>query len=88
MGILKRNIDSNPYTGIRQVEGYLKIKDKGSWLDKFFNNTPNYEQVKNIMQGKIYKVVSIEGLGDVEVVSIIDDIGNVQTLSDFFFEEV
>ena len=88
MGILKRNIDSNPYTGIRQVEGYLKVKDKGSCLDEFFNNTPNCEQIKNITQGKIYKVVSVEGLGDVEDVSIIDDVGNIQTLGDFFFEEV
>lgn len=86
MSILTKNLDSRPYTGIRKVEGKLKIKDN-EYITKFFNNTPNYEQIKNVTIGKYYDILEIEGLGDVEDVMFIDDIGEKQSLADFFWEE-
>ena len=85
--ILKDNIDDHPYTGIREVTGKLRVKT-ASWLDGHFNGSINCEQVRNITRGKIYDVVRVEGLGDCEDVTIIDDSGNEQTLADFFFEEI
>lgn len=38
--------------------------------------------------GKIYDVIRVEGLGDCEDVTIIDDLGNETELADFFFEEI
>ena len=88
MSVLRKNIDANPYTGKRNINGeYLRLKtDK--WLDKFFDGTVNVEQVKGVTRGKIYEVVAIEGFGDCEDVTIIDDNGNELELGDFFFEEV
>lgn len=88
MGVLRENIDANPYTGKRNISGkYLRLKtDK--WLDKFFDGTPNVEQVSGVTRGKIYEVIAIEGFGDCEDVTIIDDNGNEQEFGDFFFEEV
>lgn len=86
MKLLKRDLDNHPYTGKREVHGYLKCKEKGTWIDDYFNGNTNYVQVKNITQGKQYKVVAIEGMGDVEDVSIIDDVGEIQSLGSFFFE--
>lgn len=88
MSILRKNIDEHPYTGIRGANGYLKVKEKGSYIDKFFDGTPDFEQVEHITQGKIYKVIKIEGLGDVEDITIINDIGEEDTLADYFFEEI
>ena len=88
MSVLRENIDSNPYTGKRSVNGkYLRLKtDK--WLDEFFDGTPNVSQVKGVTRGKIYEVVAVEGFGDCEDVTIIDDNGNELELADFFFEKV
>lgn len=89
MSVLRENIDANPYTGKRRVSGkYLRVKENAEWLDKFFNGTPNVEQVKGVTRGKIYEVVAIEGFGDCEDITFIDDNGNEQELGDFFFEEV
>lgn len=85
--ILKDNIDTSPYTGVRNVTGKLRVKT-ANWLDGHFNGSINCEQVRNITRGKIYDVVRVEGLGDCEDVTIIDDSGNEQTLADFFFEEI
>jgi hypothetical protein len=88
MSVLRENIDANPYVGKRSTSGkYLRLKtDK--WLDKFFDGTSNYDQVVGVTRGKIYEVVAIEGFGDCEDITIIDDNGNKQELGDFFFEEV
>jgi len=89
MGVLRENIDANPYTGKRSTSGkYLKVKDNAEWLNGFFDGNPDYDQVVGITRGKIYEVVAIEGLGDCEVITVIDDDGNEHTLGDFFFEEV
>jgi hypothetical protein len=47
-----------------------------------------YKQVVGVTRGKAYEVIAIEGHGDCEDITIIDDNGNEQTLGDFFFEEV
>ena len=88
MSVLRKNIDANPYTGKRNTNGeYLRLRtDK--WLDEFFNGTPNVAQVTGVTRGKIYEVIAIEGFGDCEDVTIIDDNGNELELADFFFEEV
>lgn len=88
MSVLRKNIDANPYTGKRSVSGqYLRLSTKES-LTHFFDGTPTVEQVEGVTRGKVYEVVAIEGFGDCEDVTIIDDNGNRQELADFFFEEV
>ena len=87
MSILRENIDVYPYTGKRTISaGYLKVKENAEWLNGFFDGTPCYKQVIGVTRGKIYEVVAIEGHGDCEDVTIIDDNGNEQILGDFFFE--
>lgn len=88
MSVLRENIDANPYTGKRRVSGkYLRLSTS-EHLEHFFNETPTVEQVKGVTRGKIYEVVAIEGFGDCEDVTIIDDNGDELVLADFFFEEV
>jgi hypothetical protein len=86
-GVFTRNIDMFPYTGERDVEGFLKISER-SFLDPYYNGASRYVQVKNVTRGKIYKVVRAIGYGDVEDFVIIDDIGEEHTLGSFFFEEI
>ena len=89
MNVLRENIDANPYTGKRRVSGkFLRVKENADWLNGYFDGTSNYEQVIGITRGKIYEVVAIEGFGDCEDITIIDDNGNELVLADFFFEEV
>ena len=90
MSIMTKNIDARPYTGERRVEGKLRVKtsEEAPWLDKYFNNTPNCEQVTEVTRGKVYDVVKIEGFGDCEDITIIDDNGEELVLADFFFAEV
>ena len=83
--VFKRNIDVFPYTGEREVKGFLKISER-EFLNPWFNE--NNEDLKNIKRGKIYKVVRAVGYGDVEDFVIIDDNGEELTLGSFFFEEL
>jgi hypothetical protein len=89
MSVMRENIDANPYVGKRKANGkYVRVKENADWLNGYFDGTPNYTQVVGITRGKIYEVVSIEGFGDCEDITVIDDNGNEHTLGDFFFEEV
>lgn len=90
MGVITENIDSRPYTGIRNVIGKVRVKthDDAPWLDDFFNGSPKAEQVKGITRGNEYDVIRVEGYGDCEDITIIDDCGKEQSLGDFFFENV
>ena len=73
---------------VRTVNGkYLRLSTKES-LNHFFDGTPTVEQVEGVTRGKVYEVIAIEGFGDCEDVTFIDDNGNKQELADFFFEEV
>jgi len=83
--VFTRNIDMFPYTGEREVKGFLKISER-EFLNPWFNE--NNEYLKNIKRGKIYKVVRAVGYGDVEDFVIIDDNGEELTLGSFFFEEL
>lgn len=85
--VFKENIDVFPYTGEREVEGFLKISER-DFLDPWFNGNEKYDQVSNVTRGKIYKVVRAIGYGDVEDFVIIDDNGEELTLGSFFFEEL
>lgn len=85
--VLTEHIDSHPYTGERNIKGYLKLSTK-KYLDNFFDGSVNYKQVKNITRGKIYEVISVIGYGDGEDVVILDDNGNEHRLADWFFEEL
>ena len=87
MSILTQNIDQNPYTGKRNITGQLRLST-AKWLDGYFNNSPNYDQVINVTRGKIYDIVNAKGYGDVEDITFIDDVGQLQTLGSFFFEEI
>ena len=83
--VFTRNIDMFPYSGEREVEGFLKISER-EFLNPWFNE--NNEHLKNIKRGKIYKVVRAIGYGDVEDFVIIDESGEEITLGSFFFEEL
>lgn len=90
MSIITPNIDSSPYIGVRNVQGKVRVKthDDAPWLDNFFNGKENCDQITGITRGKTYDVISVEGFGDVEDITIIDDNGTKQTLGDFFFDEI
>ena len=88
MAILSKNIDAHPYTGTRSVHGKLRIRANDPSLNGFFDGSPDYEQIAGVTPGKVYDVVLIEGVGDVEDVTIIDDFGQECVLADYFFEEV
>lgn len=90
MSVITKNIDSCPYTGTRAVRGRVRVKtsEEATYLDNFFNGTPNWDQVTGITRGKVYDVIKVEGFGDVEDITIIDDNGEEQELADYFFTEV
>ncbi len=90
MSIMMKSIDSCPYTGVRDVRGMVRVKtsNEARWLDKYFERVPDCEQVKGITRGKVYEVVRVEGFGDCEDITIIDDNGEELTLADFFFAEI
>ena len=90
MSVITKNIDACPYTGTRSVTGKVRAKtaEEAPHLDGFFNNTPNWDQVTGITRGKVYNVIKVEGFGDCEDITIIDDNGEEQSLADYFFVEV
>lgn len=87
-----RNLDSRPYTGVFECKTPIKVKlvnlEDKPWLMKYFDDTPNVEQIKNVTLEKIYDVVAYEVMGDVADVTIIDDNGERQDFMECFFEEV
>lgn len=89
MPVLTKNISRHPYTGVRIVNGQLKLSTK-PWLNNYYNWAPdsNWINVTGVTRGKIYNVVGVEGLGDCENVIFIDDNNELHVLADFFFEEV
>ncbi len=90
MNVITKNIDSCPYTGTRTVQGKVRAKtsEEAPHLDNFFNGTPNWDLVTGATRGKVYDVVKVEGFGDCEDITFIDDNGEEQTLADYFFTEV
>ena len=90
MSVLTKNIDRYPYTGIRNVKGKVRVKtsEEAPWLNCYFDKNSDAEQVEGVTRGKIYDVVSVEGFGDCEDITIINDNGEEYKLADFFFEEV
>lgn len=90
MSVITKNIDSRPYVGVRMAKGKVRVKtsEEAPWLDKYFNGTPNCSQVTEVTRGKVYDVVSVEGFGDCEDITLIDDNGEETELADFFFDEV
>ena len=90
MSIITPNIDETPYVGVRNVVGKVRVKthEEASWLDNFFNGTENYDQVTNITRGKTYDAIRVEGYGDVEDITVIDDNNEETTLMSAFFTEI
>lgn len=84
------DLDLCPYTGTKELKGKLRVPDKGErpWIDGYFDGRENYSQIKNITQGREYNVIRAKGYGDVQDITVINDVGEEQTLGDFFFEEV
>lgn len=89
MGVMMKD-GAWPYTGVRNVKGKVRAKtsEEAPWLDVYFDGTSNADQVKGVTRGKVYDVVRVEGFGDCEDVTIIDDNGEEHELADFFFAEV
>lgn len=86
MGLFKRDID----VGKRKPSGcggYVKLRDD-EYVNKFFDGSNGFNQIKNITKGKVYRVVGIVGYGDVEDIVIIDDYGNQDKFCSYFFDEV
>lgn len=90
MSVITQNIDSHPYTGTRKVIGKVRVKtsEEASWLNGFFDGSPDYSQVTGLTRGKVYDVVKVEGFGDCEDITIVDDFGKERSFGDFFFTEV
>lgn len=90
MSIITPNIDASPYVGVRNVKGKVRVKthNDAPWLDNFFNGKENYDQITGITRGNTYDVIRVEGFGDAEDITIINDNGEEQTLGDFFFDEI
>ena len=90
MSVMMKNIDCHPYTGVRNVKGKVRVKtsEEAPWLDCYFDENSNADHVYGVTRGKVYNVVRIEGFGDCEDVTIIDDNGEEQELGDFFFDQV
>ena len=50
--ILSVNLDKQPYTGEIAIKGKLRIKNV-PYLKGFFDGSKGYEQVKNVIMGKV-----------------------------------
>ncbi|MBU5331431.1 hypothetical protein KQI61_04415 [Anaerocolumna aminovalerica] len=86
------DLDSHPYSRKFECKTSLKAKfvnlEEKYWLKKFFDNTPNVEQVTDVTPGKVYDVVAYEVMGDVADITIINDRGERADFMECFFEEV
>ena len=79
------NMDAHPMTGTQDANFTVKLSTKPH-LDNFFNNKPDYIQVKNLTRGNIYHVHKVDMMGDAVDLYITDDTGREQRLGIFFFE--
>lgn len=86
------NLDANPYTAKVECNTPIKVKladlEMKPWLRKYFDGTPNVEQITTLTIGKIYNVVAYEVMGDVADVTIINDNGERENFMECFFDEV
>lgn len=86
------DLDSRPYAGEFECRNPIKVKlinlEEKHWLKKFFDGTPNVEQVTNVTPDKEYDLVAYEVMGDVADVTIINNIGERECFAECFFEEV
>ena len=57
------------------------------YIRKFFNGTPDVEQVENATIGKVYEIHAVEGYGDAADFIFTDNTGKEASLGDFFFED-
>lgn len=75
MSVLTKNIDAYPHSGIR-CAGYIGE----------LTASQSSEEV-GITEGKKYKVIAIQGYGDVEDVIFVNDKGDIERAADFHFKE-
>ena len=88
--IFMENIDSTPYTGVRNVKGKLKLKEKTE-LKKYGYTNKILDEVAeehHLTYGNVYDVIKVEGFGDCEDAFVLNDFGDVVELADLFFDEV
>ena len=60
------DLDSHPFSGLLKLSIPFNVKVKNDeYIERFFNGTPNYGQVKDVTIGKVYTIYAVEGYGDV-----------------------
>lgn len=83
------DLDSHPFSGLLKLSIPFNVKVKNDeYIERFFNGTPNYGQVKDVTIGKVYTIYAVEGYGDVADFIFMNDVGIETRLGSFFFEEV
>lgn len=73
--ILTKDIDGHPHTGIRC-----------NFLGELVAVLDN--ESRGVTKGKQYKIIAVQGYGDVEDVIFINDMGNIARAGDWFFKEI
>ena len=82
------DLDSHPFSGLLKLSIPFNVKVKNDeYIERFFNGTPNYGQVKDVTIGKVYTIYAVEGYGDVADFIFINDVGIETRLGSFFFED-
>ena len=58
------DLDSHPFSGLLKLSIPFNVKVKNDeYIERFFNGTPNYGQVKDVTIGKVYTIYAVEGYG-------------------------
>ena len=82
-------MDSHPFVGRRTVNPPIRVRLKDNkHIRRFFDGTPNYEQVTNLTIGKVYEIYEVEGFGDVADAFVIGDNDKVEEIAIDWFEAV
>lgn len=78
------DLDNHPFAGVVETNFDAMVSD-APFLDKFFNDTPNVAQVKNVTRGKWYHIHEVHAYGDVADFFFMNDNGEQACLAAFFF---
>ena len=80
------DLDSHPFSGLLKLSIPFNVKVKNDeYIERFFNGTPNYGQVKDVTIGKVYTIYAVEGYGDVADFIFMNDVGIETRLGRFAF---
>lgn len=88
-----KNLKEHRFYGMtddNEVSFYARIinTSDSEYIKRFFDGTERYDQVENVTPGKVYHIFKVEGFGDVSDWFFINDIGEEDSLAEFFFEKV